>query len=230
MSEYFSSSLYFGLLLSLLAYHLAARLKQRFKLAIFNPVMVSIILVMAFLLIFNIDFEHYNSSAQYLSYLLTPTTVCLAVPLYQQMEKLKKYSYAILGGILAGVVTNLCLILALSTLFHLSHETYVTLLPKSITSAIAIPLCEEYGGIVAIMIAAITLTGLLGNVIAESVCRWFKITEPVAKGIAIGTSSHGTGTAKAIELGEVEGAMSSLAIAVAGIMTVIIAPFFVGLY
>ena len=152
--------------------------------------------------------------------MLTPATICLAIPLYEQMELLKKNVKIILVGILSGVLTSLCSILVMALLFGLSHAEYVTLLPKSVTTAIGIGISEELGGYVSITAAVIIVTGILGNVIADILFKVFRITEPIAKGIALGTASHAIGTAKAIELGETEGAMSSLSIVVAGILTV----------
>ena len=163
-----------------------------------------------------------------MSYLLTPATVCLAVPLYQQLNLLKKNLKAVAAGILSGVLTSILSVLGLSYLFGLSHDMYVTLLPKSITTAIGMGVSEELGGIVTITVAVIIITGVLGNIIADVVYRVFRIKEPVAKGLALGTASHAIGTAKAMEMGPVEGAMSSLAIAVAGLLTVIFASVFAG--
>lgn len=163
-----------------------------------------------------------------MSYLLTPATVCLAVPLYQQLNLLKKNLKAVAAGILSGVLTSILSVLGLSYLFGLSHDMYVTLLPKSITTAIGMGVSEELGGIVTITVAVIIITGVLGNMIADVVYRVFRIKEPVAKGLALGTASHAIGTAKAMEMGPVEGAMSSLAIAVAGLLTVIFASVFAG--
>lgn len=212
--------LFFGMAVSILGYLAGMYLKRKLKLAIFNPLLVSIVLVIALLSLLKVDYESYNTSAKYLSYLLTPATVCLAVPLYQQLPLLKKHAKAILAGILTGVITSLGSVYLLSLLFQFSHEQYVTLLPKSITTAIGMGLSAEMGGIVTITTASIIITGVFGNIVAEPVCRLLRITEPVAKGIAIGSASHAVGTARAMEMGEVEGAMSSLAIAVAGLMTV----------
>ncbi len=191
-----------------------------------NPLLVSIVLVILFLVILDIDYESYNQGGKYISYLLTPATVCLAIPLYQQLDLLKKNFKAITIGILTGVLTSLVSILALSMIFKLSHELYVTLLPKSITTAIGIAVSEELGGIKTITVAVIVLTGITGNVIGEGVCRLFKIKNPISIGLAFGTSSHAIGTTKALELGEVQGAMSSLSIAVSGLVTVVLAPIF----
>ena len=230
MIDFLSESLFFGIVLTLLAYEIGLWANRKFKLAIFHPILIAGAIVIGVLLLSGISYDAYNSSAQHITYLLTPTTVCLAVPLYSQIDKLRAHKGAVFGGILAGVLTNLATICGLSMLFKLSHTDYVTLLPKSITTAIAIPLTEEYGGIVPITVAAITITGILGSVIASGVCRLFRITDPVAEGLAIGTAAHAAGTTRALELGETQGAMSSLAIAVAGVLTVVIAPFFIGLY
>jgi len=152
--------------------------------------------------------------------------VCLAVPLYEKLEVLKKNWRAILIGIVSGVLTTLLCILAMSLMFGLSHEEYVTLLPKSITTAIGMGVSEELGGYVTLTVAVIIITGVLGNIFAPLICRVFRIREPIAKGIAIGTSSHAVGTAKAMEMGEVEGAMSSLSIAISGLLTVVGASVF----
>ena len=226
MSELLGDSLFFGVAVSVLAYQVGMLVKKNWKLAVFNPLLISIILVMAVLLIFHVDYETYNEGAKYLSYLLTPATVCLAIPLYEQLEQLKKNVKAIVAGILSGVVTSLCSVLILAFAFGLSHEEYVTLLPKSITTAIGMGVSEELGGIVTITVAVIIVTGVLGNIIAELVCKIFRIHEPVARGIAIGSASHAIGTARALEMGEVEGAMSSLSIAVSGLLTVIGASVF----
>lgn len=226
MSELLGDSLFFGVVVSVLAYQAGLWIKRKWKLAVFNPLLISIFLVIAVLLIFDVDYERYNEGAKYLSYLLTPATVCLAIPLYEQLEQLKKNAKAIAVGILSGVLSSLVSVLALAAAFGLSHEEYVTLLPKSITTAIGMGVSEELGGIVTITVAVIIVTGVLGNIIAELVCKIFRIHEPVAKGIAIGSASHAIGTAKAMEMGEVEGAMSSLSIAVSGLLTVIGASVF----
>ena len=188
--------------------------------------LISIAATIAVLAVFRIDYDVYYASAKYLSFLLTPATVCLAVPLYQKLELLKQNWKAILAGILSGVLTALVSVLAMSVMFGLSHQEYVTFLPKSITTAIGMGVSEELGGSVTLTVAVIIISGVLGNVFAPAVCRLFRIKEPIAKGIAIGSASHAIGTAKAMEMGEVEGAMSSLSIAVSGLLTVIGASIF----
>ena len=229
MENLFQNSVYAGVTVSLLAYMLGAFLKKKFKLSLLNPLLISIIVTIAFLLLGNIDYQTYNSGAKYLSWLLTPATVCLAVPLYEQIELLKKNWKAVILSIVSGVLTSLITILALSKMMGLDHKTYVTLLPKSITTAIGMAVSEELGGYVTITVAVIVITGVLGNIIAELVCKIFRIKEPIAKGLAIGTAAHAIGTTKAMEMGQIEGAMSSLSIAVAGIITVLFSTFFAGL-
>lgn len=161
--------------------------------------------------------------------LLTPATICLAVPLYQQINLLKKHWKAVVAGILSGVVSSLVCILLLALLFRFDHKTYVTFLPKSITTAIGMGVADELGGYVSLAVVVIIITGVIGNVLAEAVLKLFRIEEPIAKGIAIGSSSHAVGTAKAMEIGAVEGAMSSLSIVVCGLLTVIGASLFSGI-
>ena len=226
MKDFLGSSLFFGVILSFGSYLVGVYLKNKFKIFIFNPLLISIIISIATLLLLDIDYNSYNNGAKYLTYLLTPATVCLAIPLYEQMKQLKNNFTAIMIGIASGVITSAVTILILALLFKLNHAQYVTLLPKSITTAIGIGLSEELGGYVAITVSAIMITGLFGNIAGELLCRILGIKHPVAKGVAIGTSTHVMGTAKAMEIGEIEGAMSSLAIAVAGCMTVIVAILF----
>ncbi len=218
--------LFFGAVISLLGYELGLRIKKRLKLPVFNPLLISIAIVMVFLSVFRIDYSSYIVSAKYISYLLTPATVSLAVPLYRQFDLLKKHSRAIAAGTLTGVLTTMITVLLLSLIFSLNHQEYVTFLPKSITTAIAMGITEEMKGFVTITVASIVVTGIQGSIIAETVCRIFKITEPVAKGLAIGASAHAMGTAKAMEIGEIEGAMSGLAIATSGLCTVVFASIF----
>lgn len=229
MNGLLMNSLYFGMVISVGTYLFGVWLRKKVPLAILNPLLVSIILTIAFLLVFKIDYQDYNEGARYLSYFLTPATVCLAIPLYKQLELLKHHFAAVAGGIVSGVLASAFSIFALSRLFGLSHEHYVTLLPKSITTAIGIGVSQEAGGIVTLTVVSIVITGILGNVIADIMFKLFKIQEPIARGLALGTSAHAIGTARALEMGEIEGAMSSLAIAVAGLLTVAVVPIVSGL-
>ena len=220
MNEFAASSVFFGVFVTLAAYFLGLKVKEKTGLAIMNPLLIAIVLVMLLLRGLDIDYAAYNQSARLVSSLLTPATVCLAVPLYEQLQLLKRHKAAILTGVISGVLTSLICVLVLAMLFGLDHAAYVTLLPKSITTAIGMGVSEQLGGHVSITVAVIIITGVIGNMIAESVCKAFHITEPIARGVAIGTASHAIGTTRAMELGEVEGAMSSLSIVVAGVLTV----------
>ena len=226
MNNLLETSLFAGVSISLVSYMIGLALKKKFKLGIFNPLLISIIFTIVILVCANVDYETYNKCAVYLSWFLTPATVCLAIPLYEQWQLLKRNFKAVILGISAGVLTSLCTVLILAKLMKMTHREYVTLLPKSITTAIGMGVSEELGGYVTITVAVIVVTGVLGNIFGELICKIFKITEPISKGLALGASSHAIGTAKAIEMGEIEGAMSSLAIAVTGILTVVLASVF----
>lgn len=220
MNDFFRESMFAGITLSLVAYLIGTLLKKKFKLGIFNPLLISIVVSIAVLVVGKVDYYTYNEGAKYLSWLLTPATVCLAIPLYEQWGLLLKNFKAVMLGLVAGTITSLTTVLVLALICGLSHEEYVTLLPKSITTAIGMGVSEELGGYVTITVAVIIITGVLGNIFGELICKIFKIDEPISRGLAFGASSHAIGTAKALEIGEVEGAMSSLAIAVSGILTV----------
>lgn len=226
MIEFMETSVFFGVIISLIAYGAGVLLQKKYKRPIWNPLLIAIIIVVAFLKLTGITYEIYEEGAKYISYLLTPATVCLAIPLYEQMSLLQKNYKAILVGILSGVLTSLVSILAMSVMFGLNHEEYITLLPKSITTAIGIGVSQELGGYVTLTVAVIVITGILGNMIAETLCRVCKITEPIAKGVALGTASHAIGTARANEMGKTEGAIAGLSIAVAGLLTVACASVF----
>ena len=226
MSNMLHGSTFFCMAISLFGYEAGIFLRKKLKIGIFNPLLVSIVFVIIVLKVTGIDYDTYDKGANVLSYLLTPSTVCLAIPLYQQMNLLKKNLKAIIAGITTGVFASLAGVWVFSMLFHLKKQFYV----KSSTTAIGMVISEELGGIVTMTVAAIVITGIIGNMFAEGICKLCKIEHPIAKGLAIGTASHAMGTAKAMEIGEIEGAMSSLSIAVAGLMTVVGASIFYHLY
>lgn len=230
MTDFCNNSVYFGVAISLVGYVIGVQLKKKFKLAVLNPLMISIIFVVGVVLLFKLDYPSYKKQAEILNYLLTPATIALAIPLYQQLSLLRKNLLAVICGIISGVFASMSSVLAMSVLFSLSHEDFVTLLPKSITTAIGMGVSEELGGIQTITVAVIIVTGVLGNVIGEGVCKLFRITEPISRGLALGIAAHAIGTAKALEMGEIEGAMSSLSIAVAGLLTVVFASFYAMVY
>lgn len=226
MSEFLMNSTFFGALLCLFCYFIGRALARRFPHPLMNPLLIAIALCTAFVLVCRVDYDSFNASAGKLTWLLTPATVALAIPLYEKLDLLRRHADAVLLSILAGCLTSALTVLAIRFLCGLSPADYATLLPKSVTTAIGMPLAEQLGGAGSIAAIAIILTGVAGNVMAPTLLRLVRVEEPVAVGLAIGTSAHAVGTARAIELGEIEGAMSGLAIAVAGLMTAVLAPLF----
>lgn len=224
--NFMTNNVYWAVLISLASYLLGKFLQNKTRITLFNPLLFSTVFTIFFLLVFHIDYNTYYEKADYLYYLLTPTTVCLAVPLYEQIKPLKQNLLAIILGILSGVISCLLTILGFAVIFNFSHTMYVTILPKSITAAMAMGVSEELGGISSLTVPIVIMTGITGNIIAELVCKFFRIKDPIACGLAIGSASHAMGTAKAIEMGKIEGAMSSLSIAVAGVITVVGASIF----
>ena len=224
MSELLQNSATWGVLLTMAAFALGTVINRRTGKAIFNPLLLAAVFVVVFLSVLGIPYTAYKASAAPVSYLLLPATVSLAVPLYEKWELLCRNWAAILAGILAGVAASLGSVLVLALLLRLDHAQYVTLLPKSVTTAISMDIAAELGGMAALTGALVILTGIVGALLADGVFRVFGITDPIAKGIGIGSAAHAVGTAKALEMGEVEGAMSGLAIAVAGILTALLCP------
>ena len=221
-----SESVFFYTFATVVFYVVSVVIQKKLKQEWCNPLLLSIVFTVIMILATNTKYEVYESSTSLIGYFLTPATVCLAVPLYEKISVLKKNAAAILIGIFSGVITSALCIFLVTVIFKLDAPTYASFLPKSVTTAIGIGIAEELGGIKALTAISIIVTGVFGNIIAQTVCRIFKITHPVAKGAAIGTSSHAGGTAKALQMGKTEGAISGLSIAVAGIMTVVIAPIF----
>lgn len=229
MTELLTQGAVWGVLLTLGAFALGSFLQKKTRQAWCNPLLLGSLFVILFLRLLAIPYPDYQTSAAPVSYLLLPATVSLAVPLYEQWEALRKNAAAILSGIAAGVAVSLGAILLLAWAFHMDRAAAVSLLPKSVTTAIGADVSGELGGIPTLTTAVIILTGIFGNLTAQAVCRLLRITDPVAKGVGIGSASHAIGTAKALELGPVEGAMSSLSIAVAGMMTALLCPLAVKL-
>lgn len=221
MKEMLTGSVYFGVVLTLICFEIGLAVKRKVKVNIANPLLIATIIIIAVLVGLDIDYETYKASVQPISFLLTPATVCLAIPLYRQLTLLKRHPRAIFGGVLSGVLCAMVSIFLMSLAFGLDHEQYVSILPKSITTAIGIGITGKTGGMVTLTVIAISITGISGTILAQWWLKLLRIEEPVAKGLAIGTASHALGTTKAMEMGEIEGAMSSLSIVITGIMTVI---------
>lgn len=222
----------FALLLSILAYEIGIFINKKTKIAFFNPLMLAIIIVIGTLLVLDIPLEQYKKGGDFISMFLTPATVILAVPLYKNINSLKKDYAAIISGVIIGSITAIASVWGLARAFGLPKDLLVSLLPKSITTPLGIELSNQIGGIPSVTVAAIIITGIVGAVFAQWILKTFRITDKTAKGIAIGTSAHALGTTKAVELGETEGAMSGLAIGLAGLVTVIVVTilFKIGLF
>lgn len=230
MKETLVTSQYFGFVASIFLYLLAVQIKAKLRLPILNPLLLSCVMVIGLLLFLHIPYEQYAAETGILSYLLTPATVCLAIPMYRQLQLLRENLPAILLSVLIGTLGSLGSIFAMGYALQLAPEHILTLLPKSITTAIGMGISEETGGIVTLTVVSIVLTGILGSIIAEPLFRLLHIEHPIARGLALGTSAHAIGTAKALEYGEIEGAMSSLSIVIAGVLTVVLVPVVAGFF
>ena len=230
MNEFMRDSLFMSVVISLAAYEAGLWIRKKSNLVILNPLLTAILMIIGLLLFFHIDYETYNQGGRYLSYFLTPATICLAVPLYRHLSLLKHNFRAVIWGISSGVLANMVSVWLFSAILGLTHKEYVTLLPKSITTSVGMSISRELGGITPITVAAIIITGVFGNVISDLVMKVARIKEPVARGAALGTSAHAIGTVKAMEMGKTEGAVSSLAIVVSGLLTVFWSPVFSRLF
>ena len=229
ISDFLSKSTSFGLCISLISYWIATLIYKKTKFFLFAPLFVSCAFIITFLLVMKIPYESFFEGSKFLYYLMTPCTVALAIPLYRQFSKLKDNAPAIILGIIGGILANAFFIFFFCSLFKINRTEYVSILPKSITTPIGLALCNQNGGIESVTILLITIAGNMANIFGIIFCKIFRISEPVAQGVACGTSGHAMGTAKAFEMGEIQGAMGGLSIAVCGLLTVVILPFFVDL-
>ena len=225
MVDHIVANPFFGIVLSVSLYLIGAALHKRWRIALFTPLVFAIIVIILLLLVTQIPFETYDEGGQFISLWITPATVALAIKLEKNFSHLKKNVTAILAGIGLGVLFHTVLIILLSIVFQFNEQLAATLLPKSVTTAIAIGVSESLGGIVSLTVAVVVFTGVIGTIVGPPIFKLFKINDPVAQGIAMGSGSHAMGTTKAIEMGDVQGAMSGLAIILTGIAVVIIAPF-----
>ena len=216
------ASPYFGIFLSIAAYALGCGLNRKFRTPLCNPLLIAIVLVVGVLLVFRIPYEDYNAGGEIISLFLAPATACLAVGIYAKLAVLKQYWLPILVGAVAGSASSMLSVYALCRLLGLDEQLTVSLLPKSVTTPIAVGIVESAGGLTPITVVAVIVTGILGAILAPTMIRLFRISDSVAAGLAIGACSHAVGTSKAVELGEVEGAMSGLAIGVCGVVTVVL--------
>lgn len=223
------NSAVWGVMLTLAAFALGTWVNHKTHLAALNPLLLGAVFVVVFLSVMNIPYADYKASASPVNYLLLPATVSLAVPLYEKLDLLKRNFVAIVAGIAAGTAASLGSIYVMSLLMGLTNEQYVTILPKSVTTAISMDISAQLGGISTLTSAIVILTGITGALVAEWVCKVFRITNPIARGIGIGTAAHAVGTSKALQMGDTEGAMSGLSVAVAGILTAVLCPMIAGL-
>ena len=221
MSELWASP-YFGIALSILAFWAGEKLQKKLKSPFCNPLLIAILIIVIILLVFNIPYDSYNEGGAVINMFLAPATVCLAVSIYTKLQLLKENAIPILVGCTAGSLSSMGSVYVLCKLFGLDEAMTASLLPKSITTPIAVEVCQTHGGIVPVTVIAVIFTGILGSILAPYLIKLFRVKNPITAGLAIGACSHAVGTSKAIELGETEGAMSGLAIGVCGILTVII--------
>lgn len=225
MNTIFSCSA-FSLVLTLAAYQIGLLLQKKFRSPLCNPILLAVVQIVLLLAMTGVPVQTYQEGTASISWLMTPATICLAIPMYEQYQILKRSLPAILCGVLAGSVSCLLITWGFCVVFGFSDSLTASLLPKSITSAIGVPLAELSGGIPSVCTAAIIFTGILGSIFGKSFCRLFHISDPIAQGAAFGTASHVIGTAKANELDPLIGAVSSLSLVCAGLMTAIVLPFF----
>lgn len=214
----------FGIILTIIAFEIGVSIRNKWRNPLLNPILIATILIIGFLTITGISYDTYKVGGDYILFFLGPVTVLLAVPLYRHIQALKSNWLPILAGITVGSATSVICVIVCAKIFNISKSLMLSLLPKSITIPMGSVFSEQIGGLPSITIVAIVITGITGAVTAPLVCRFFRIKNPIAQGVAIGTSSHALGTTKAMEIGEVQGAMSSLSIGVAGVVTVFITP------
>ena len=224
MNELLRNSEFIGAALTILSFEAASLIRRRFNNPLLNPFLISVIIIIAALKLMGLDYDSYYASARHISFLVTPATVCLAIPLYRQLAVLKSNLPAVLAGIGVGVLINAAVIVVFAKVFSLGHSEFVSLLPKSITTPIGMALSGVYGGTQSMTVVAILVTGITGNVAGEQLLKLVRARRAVSRGLAMGASSHAIGTAKAVEMGDTEGAMSGLAIAVTGVLTVAVMP------
>lgn len=219
------TSPYFGVALSVIAFGIGVKLQQKTKSALCNPLIIAIVLVTAVLLVFKIPYKSYNAGGQVINMFLAPATACLAVAIYTRLSILKKYWFPIIMGCVAGSLASMGSVYGMCRLFGLDRKLTMSILPKSVTTPIAVSVAQTHGGVVPVTVVAVIFTGILGSILAPWLIRIFRVSDPVAAGLAIGACSHAIGTSKAVEIGEVEGAMSGLAIGICGVTTVVFSMF-----
>lgn len=224
MKEEILNNPFFGILLSLLSYRIGELLFKKTKLSFFNPFLISLLICLAFLQIFDIPLEWYNKGGDIIAFFLAPATVALALPLYRQLPLMRQYAAPVAVGGIVGALTAIVSVVVFGKVLGIDKALLVSFLPKSITTPLGIELSRMIGGVPAITVVAIMITGLTGNILSPVIYKLCRIKHPVAKGLGLGVSSHVFGTNRALEMGETEGAMSALALVFAGLLTIVLAP------
>ena len=230
MMEILASSTYFGAAITIAAFILATIINKKWQNPFTTPLFLATIVVVMILILLKVPYDNYNASAKYLTYFLMPVTVCFAVPMYRQLPLLKKHIWTILFAMLVGViasVVSVCLVVALLGLADFIARSLVSI---SVTTALAIGITRKLGGMISLTVSAVIITGILGASVSDKLCKWMKLKNPISKGLAIGNAAHAAGTVKAMEMGQIEGSFSSLAIVLSGLMTAVIAPIAVWFY
>ena len=220
----------FGIVLSVLFFSISISISKKFKNPLLNPLLLTLLMIISLLLIFNIPYDNYKIGADSISYFLGPVTILLAVPLYKQFELLKKNMLPILIGISTGVLVSFVSVILICKVMGAEEEIINSIIPKSITTPMGVSLVNVIGGVESITIMCIVLSGIFGSIVAPIIYKFGKIKSEIAKGVALGTASHALGTSKAIEMGEVEGAMSGLSIGISGLITVILVPILIKIF
>ena len=219
------TSPYFGVALSVIAFGAGVRIQHKTKSPLCNPLIIAIVLIIGVLLVFKIPYDSYNKGGEIINMFLAPATACLAVSIFTKLSILKKYWLPIIVGCIAGSLASMASVYGMCRLFRLDQSLTMSMLPKSVTTPIAVSVAQAHGGVVPVTVVAVIFTGILGSIAAPLLIRIFKVSDSVAAGLAIGACSHAVGTSKAIEIGEVEGAMSGLAIGICGVVTVLFSMF-----
>ena len=225
MTDFLNASSFFCAALTLVAFAFASACQKKWKLAILNPIVLAAAVIIVLLKVLDIPNEVYQAGCSAMTFLLTPATICLAISFYDQFNALKSHLPAVAAGVLAGTVASLGSIWLMARIFGLDQALTASLLPKSVTTAIGMALSQEIGGIGAITTAAIIITGILGNIAGPAMCKLFRLEDEISRGVAFGTAAHVIGTAKATELGKMTGAVSSLSLTLAGLITCVIMSF-----
>lgn len=223
MTEFFEIAI-FPLVLTLAAFRVGQLCQARWKSPLLNPILTSTALIILFLLATGMDMGVYKAGTATISWLMTPATIAMAIPMYEQFQALKKNLAAIVAGVAAGAVSCILLLIAVGLLLKFDSAVIISLMPKSVTTAIGVGLSEMFGGMGGVTTAAIVITGIFANMMGVTFCKLFGITDPIAQGVAFGTAGHVVGTARANEVHPLTGAVSSLSLVVAGLLTAVLFP------